>query len=258
MEYVRAVDFKKFKDTFDYQVLADMESCLIVCVRSPVGDAGPALHKHERDQLFYIVEGGLQMEMNGEKSHAPQGSLVFIPAGTPHRHDSVTNELHIDILVPPPTRGEPLGLLLEGTAASSANKGDAHNGYVRSAEKDAVGIEPVAGFSGKVLASPDTGSRHAVVIAATMQPGSAVPWHIHDFDQFYYVLEGALSVEIARKRYDVPPHHLVVLPAGVPHRNFNCGSSMERHLAILTPAPVSGSGEPADYGVEFRLTGVNF
>jgi mannose-6-phosphate isomerase-like protein (cupin superfamily) len=72
-----------------------------------------------------------------------------------------------------------------------------------------------------------------------MAPGGAGPTtHIHDFDQFYFVLSGSLEVEVALQHHRVKPNTLVVLPAGVPHRQWNgSGDEAERHLAMLVPEP---------------------
>ena len=81
-------------------------------------------------------------------------------------------------------------------------------------------------------------------------PGTS--WHIHRFDQLYWVLEGTLHVEVADSAHDVEPGHLVVLPAGVPHRNWNPGPGVERHLAFLVPAPTD---RPFDITVTWEVAG---
>nr|WP_284702868.1 cupin domain-containing protein [Rhodococcus qingshengii] len=87
-----------------------------------------------------------------------------------------------------------------------------------------------------------------------MDPGSAGPgMHIHPFDQFYLVLQGQLTVEVALQKHIVGPNTLVVLPAGVPHRQFNDGKVTEHHLVVLTPAPLEGV--PWDEGVDFVANG---
>lgn len=66
------------------------------------------------------------------------------------------------------------------------------------------------------------------------------------------MLEGELTIEVALEKHVVGPETLVLLPAGVPHRQYNTGTETERHLAILTPAPVDG--RPMDVGVEFAAS----
>jgi quercetin dioxygenase-like cupin family protein len=46
---------------------------------------GPPLHLHVReDELLYVLEGRLRMELDGDVQDAPAGSLIFIPKGVPH------------------------------------------------------------------------------------------------------------------------------------------------------------------------------
>jgi mannose-6-phosphate isomerase-like protein (cupin superfamily) len=85
-------------------------------------------------------------------------------------------------------------------------------------------------------------------------PGKGGPGtHIHEFDQYYFVLEGALTIEVALERYTVGSNTLVILPAGVPHRQYNDGDVVEKHLTLLAPPPEDG--RPWDRGVSFEPNG---
>jgi quercetin dioxygenase-like cupin family protein len=47
--------------------------------------AGPPRHlHHDADELFYILEGHLHVEADGQALDAPAGATVFIPRGVPH------------------------------------------------------------------------------------------------------------------------------------------------------------------------------
>ena len=73
---------------------------------------------------------------------------------------------------------------------------------------------------------------HASVYLAEMAPGAqGPPLHTHEFDQFYFVIEGALEVQIGFDTQVVGPNTLVVLPAGVPHKQRN--ASDDGHRAAL-------------------------
>ena len=61
------------------------------------------------------------------------------------------------------------------------------------------------------------------------------------------VLDGELTVEVALEKPS--PRELVVVPAGVPHRQYNTGPVTEKHLSVLAPAPEAG--KPWDRGVDF-------
>lgn len=104
------------------------------------------------------------------------------------------------------------------------------------------------------LSGPGSGSLHAVVNYTEVNAGSAgLDTHIHEFDQYYLVLDGELSVEVALEKHVLSPRELVVVPAGVPHRQYNTGPVTEKHLSVLTPAPEAG--KPCDRGVDFTANG---
>jgi len=42
------------------------------------------LHHHHNEQITYILEGALEMEIGGEKMLLTQGSYYVIPSNTPH------------------------------------------------------------------------------------------------------------------------------------------------------------------------------
>ncbi len=70
--------------------------------------------------------------------------------------------------------------------------------------------------------------------------GSPAGTHVHDVDQFFYILRGIMSVEIEGRQYDCGPGSLVIFPAGVRHRNWNGGSEPIVHLVVNAPVPDPG------------------
>lgn len=248
MHYVRTFDREALDASkFDYVTLADLETVWVVAVQVPPGYEGQAPHVHESDQLYYVLEGELGVTLDGHDHTAAAESIVFIPAGTPHqnRNGGTAHELHLDLLVPPPSR---FGSVARPADATDHGPG---TGYVRVAGREYTPSH-VPGFDFDHIANPGTGCTSITVNAARIDETSpGTDWHIHDFDQLYWVLEGTLHVEVADQVHDVAPGHLVVLPAGVPHRNWNPGPSTERHLALLVPAP---TGAPRDLEVTWAVT----
>jgi mannose-6-phosphate isomerase-like protein (cupin superfamily) len=113
------------------------------------------------------------------------------------------------------------------------------------------------GFSIQRMLRRADSSEHMSLYVGQVDAGGAGPGtHVHEFDQFYYVLDGTMSVEVGLHGYTATRHTLVVLPAGVPHRQWNDGPGPERHLTLIAPEPGPGQ-EPWDVGVEVRLTGAN-
>lgn len=234
MDFIRGFDAGAFDaDRFDSQVLADLENCYFIICRSPAGSGGPATHVHDCDQMYYVLDGAITVLVGDVEYTAGPRSLVFIPRGTPHRYrnDGSTPEVHLDILLPPPRRGTPLFHPPPPGQHASREPVIYHAGQ---ADQETEPGEP----SAIPLASPQTGTPgiEVNVVQATMT-GPPASCHIHDFTQLFWVLEGTLTIEIAGERHDVPPGHLVVLHAGVPHRNWNEAGPAERHLAFLIPAP---------------------
>jgi quercetin dioxygenase-like cupin family protein len=268
MEYLRKVDFSAFTpDRFSWQVLAETERCIIVVVRQPANGAaqGPTPHYHLGDQVFYMLQGSLEISLDGVKHRADPDSAIFIPAGTIHSHVPLKDEIHLDLISPAPTRGLPLGRRIDEDPASFPNLPDnpqspsiavtagkpRTTGWVRTMQETPLRPTHVPGFDVRPIANRAAGSEHIFINVAEVQPGPGPGWHIHEFDQFYYVLDGALTVDIANKHYEVLPHQLMVIPAGVPHRNWNNGKVTERHIAIIQPEPRAGA--VMDYDVKFEM-----
>jgi quercetin dioxygenase-like cupin family protein len=256
LTFVRTFDSNSLQaDQFDYQILADFESCVALGARIPAGKARGERHAHVCDQLFYVISGQMGLEMDGANYAVPAGSVAFLPAGVPHVswNSSDAEEVHLDLMAPPTAPGKPLSMapqLIDGQVpAPPAGR----RGYVRS--KDGLPRrEPIPGFSLISLADRNTGSTQMCVRLAEVLPGSAgTDWHIHEVDQFYLVLEGTLVVEVAQTTIEAGPMSFLRLPAGVPHRNWNGGSDVERHIAVLVPEP--SAGQPADIQVRFAVSG---
>jgi mannose-6-phosphate isomerase-like protein (cupin superfamily) len=55
--------------------------------------AGPPRHVHERiHDMFYVLEGTLSCEIDGEEVEAGPGTFICVPPGTPHRFSNETDE----------------------------------------------------------------------------------------------------------------------------------------------------------------------
>ena len=111
MQYVRNVDFAALDaSTKRYtQSLLDAEmgatKATINCIKTPAGEGSPAgLHTHVVDQVFYVLSGTMSLEIEGKQYQAGPGTLVFFPAGVPHRNWNAGSEptVHLAINVPAP------------------------------------------------------------------------------------------------------------------------------------------------------------
>lgn len=82
-----------------------------------------------------------------------------------------------------------------------------------------------------------SGAQNCTINCIKVPPGGGSPAgrHIHEVDQIYYILSGTMNVEIDGTEYAAGPGALVVMPAGVPHRNWNGSDAPVVHLAINAP-----------------------
>jgi len=62
------------------------------------------------------------------------------------------------------------------------------------------------------------------------------PLHRHDFDETFYVLDGALTFQVEDTLYTAGPGALAFAPGGVPHTLANRGAGPARYLLLCTPA----------------------
>ena len=68
-------------------------------------------------------------------------------------------------------------------------------------------------------------------------PGTFVPPHIHPTqDEFIYVLEGQIDLQLAGERLTANPGDLVKMPMDIPHGYFNNTDAPTRALFWVSPA----------------------
>lgn len=66
--------------------------------------------------------------------------------------------------------------------------------------------------------------------------GSPEGLHVHDVDQVFYIISGTMFVEINNELAELSSGSAVLIPAGVPHRNW-CENTETVHLSFMAPAP---------------------
>jgi mannose-6-phosphate isomerase-like protein (cupin superfamily) len=257
MAPLRTVDPDAFDRTrYDTQHLFHGESCVIIASSVPAGRSAFRRHRHEHgDQLYYVLEGEMHVLLGAEELTAGPDTLVYIPEGLPHHNwnEGEVDELHLEVIAPCPFPTLPLATPTDDPGGEA---GDPTSYLVSRLDESA--FEDTARFDGFRLNRgllPNRHSEHVSPYVGEVEPGAAgPPLHIHPFDQFYFVLAGELSVQIGLEQLVATPGTLTVMPAGVPHRQWNAGPVTERHLTLLVPSPVPG--QPMDVGVVFEPSGV--
>lgn len=67
----------------------------------PADGADPQVPHHE-DELYVVIEGAAVVWVADESRPACPGSVIFVPAGVPHRFDSITADLMVLVVFAPP------------------------------------------------------------------------------------------------------------------------------------------------------------
>ena len=63
-------------------------------------------------------------------------------------------------------------------------------------------------------------------------PGTGPSLHRHPYDETFIVEEGTVRFTIGEREIEVTGGHIVVVPAGTPHKFVNCGPDRLRQINI--------------------------
>jgi mannose-6-phosphate isomerase-like protein (cupin superfamily) len=132
MDYLRGVDHAAFAAASPDQRLSQSlldhtsggQTCSINYIRTPAGGGSPAgMHTHAVDQIFYILSGTMNLEIEGTQYEAGPGTLVVFPAGVPHRNWNGGGEptIHLAFNAPMPDPNVPFARPVPTLQTSSSS-----------------------------------------------------------------------------------------------------------------------------------------
>lgn len=122
MDYVRYVDFEGLaaqaparatQFLLDHQNGAQTGACIVRCMNVPPGEGSPAgMHIHHFEQIYYIISGTMDLEVDGKSMRAGPGALVYIPAEVPHKNWNGGTEavVHLALLSPAPAPDDQISI----------------------------------------------------------------------------------------------------------------------------------------------------
>ena len=58
-------------------------------------------HRHESEQITYVVQGALRTVVNGEEFTVREGEVIHIPSGLPHQSEALDDTIEFDVFSPP-------------------------------------------------------------------------------------------------------------------------------------------------------------
>jgi mannose-6-phosphate isomerase-like protein (cupin superfamily) len=108
---------------------------------------------------------------------------------------------------------------------------------ILSSRASAPFTELLGGAIGVRIRGEDTGGELALVEQVVPAGYPGPPLHLHpDFDEHFYVIDGALAFRMGDEAFDGGPGAVVSIPRGTPHTFANRSSAPARALVIVTPA----------------------
>jgi len=248
MQYVRHVDpnvfpLDEFRSHFIAEPANGLDTAYCIQTRVPPGKGTTrGMHVHPADQIYYVMKGQMNALLGEEEVTAKPGQLVFIPKGLPHWNWNTTDEeeVHFELIVPAPERDQ---IALDvGSLPVPDVKGLQLVRTLDQAKFDQTR------FSQVILADRSTGCDYTSLGIFRSPPGGSTPLHVHRVDQVYFIMQGEMTLQIGFEEYKAGPNTLVILPAGMPHRNWNATSEPEYHINLRLPEPLPEWG-PWDMAV---------
>jgi quercetin dioxygenase-like cupin family protein len=93
-----------------------------------------------------------------------------------------------------------------------------------------------------MIEGAETGGNFALVEHPIGPRVLAAPLHTHEReDEYTYVLEGEVGVQVGDEILIARPGDLILKPRGVPHAFWNAGDAPARALEIISPPASSGT-----------------
>ena len=59
---------------------------------------------HGQDEIYFVVSGRASITVGDETSVVARGSVVYVPARTPHRFHHITEDLRVLVVFSPPEK----------------------------------------------------------------------------------------------------------------------------------------------------------
>ena len=175
----------------------------------------------ERDEVLYVLSGGGELTIGGERSIIATGTAAYVAAGTDWRVDEADELVLLSVLVEKP-------LPVNGTT----------HALIELAAEQTRGA--TSGREFRLLATPEIGCASVTQFVGYIPVGRA-PEHFHTYDEVVYVLEGEGAVHVGDESESLRPGSSVHLPARLVHCLENAGPGVMQVLGVFRPA-----GSPAE------------
>jgi quercetin dioxygenase-like cupin family protein len=220
---------------------------------STAGSAGPPLHHHDFDELFYVVAGELVFQLGDELVTRRAGEVAFAPRGVAHTYANQSGADARFVLVCTPAGFERYFAKLAAEIAGvepppevalgwpEVTKVGPQIGDRRPDDADAGGPTelrpPGDSFATRVLVrSEESGGVVSLVENTVPAQWEGTPLHHHAFDEAFHVLDGELTLQVGDEVIRRGPGETAFAPRDAHHAVANHGDVPARYLLVCTPA----------------------
>jgi quercetin dioxygenase-like cupin family protein len=58
------------------------------------------IHRHESEQMTYVLQGALRVDVGGVEFTVREGEVLHVPSGVPHQAEALDDTLELDVFSP--------------------------------------------------------------------------------------------------------------------------------------------------------------
>jgi mannose-6-phosphate isomerase-like protein (cupin superfamily) len=95
------------------------------------------------------------------------------------------------------------------------------------------------GYRRSTAVGEDTGAVHTGFVINELDAGGSIPWHVHSFEESFYVVTGTTVVDTIEGSFRLSDGGYGVVPVGMAHRLRNDGDLPVRWAEMQAPMPRS-------------------
>ena len=95
------------------------------------------------------------------------------------------------------------------------------------------------GYRRAMAVGEDDHAVHTGFVIAELDPGGSLPWHVHSYEESFYIVTGAAVVDTVEGSFRLAEGGYGVVPVGMPHRLRNHSEQTVRWAEMQAPMPRS-------------------
>ena len=215
-------------------------------------DPGGAVdrHLHAFEEVIYVLEGELVLDIAGELEHLASDDYVFVDRGVAHelRNESTVAARWFEVSAPQPGGDLKDTVFVAGAEPDPNLEIPYWRAHFDADELPApTATIGLAGFGGgnvggavaKIIVGPDTGASQLNLMIVQYAPGGFIKRHDHAFEEGFFFLTGEIEAELDGETHTLQPGDYCWSSVGSMHALANTTDTPVRWLETQAPQPPS-------------------